>query len=48
MYVITGATSRTGSQIARRLLAAGQPVRVIGRSAERLQGFVDLGAEASV
>ncbi|NWD47922.1 NAD(P)H-binding protein [Pseudomonas gingeri] len=48
MYVITGATSRTGHQIARRLLAAGQPVRVIGRSAERLQVFVELGAEAVV
>ena len=48
MYVITGATSRTGNQIACRLPAAGQSVRVIGRSAERLQALADLGAEVVV
>ncbi|QEI06236.1 NAD(P)H-binding protein [Pigmentiphaga aceris] len=46
MYVITGATSRTGSQIARHLLQQGKAVRVIGRSAARLQDLVDLGAQA--
>lgn len=48
MYVITGATSRTGSQIARRLLQEGKSVRVIGRNAERLKDLADLGADAFV
>ena len=48
MYVITGATGNTGKIIADRLLAARQKVRVIGRSAEKLQLFVAKGAEAFV
>jgi len=48
MYVITGATSRTGSQIARKLLQQGKSVRVIGRSAARLQTLVELGAHPCV
>ncbi len=48
MYVITGATGNTGKIIAEKLLAAGQKVRVIGRSAEKLQPLVANGAEAFV
>jgi len=48
MYVITGATGNTGSVVARALLAKGQSVRVIGRSAERLKDFAARGAEAVV
>jgi uncharacterized protein YbjT (DUF2867 family) len=48
MYVITGATSNTGSVIAHKLLDAKKPVRVIGRSLAKLQPFVDKGAEAFV
>jgi uncharacterized protein YbjT (DUF2867 family) len=48
MYVITGATGNTGRIIADKLLAARQKVRVIGRSAEKLQLFVAKGAEAFV
>ncbi len=48
MYVITGATGNIGSKIADSLLAKGEKVRVIGRSKERLQRFVDKGAEAAV
>ncbi len=48
MYVITGATGNTGRQIAENLLVRGEEVRVIGRSAERLQSLVDKGAEAFV
>lgn len=48
MYVITGATGNTGGRIAGALLDAGQPVRVVGRSAERLQALVDRGAQAAV
>lgn len=48
MYVITGATGNTGNVAARRLLAEGQKVRVIGRSAETLQPLADEGAEPFV
>lgn len=48
MYVITGATGHVGSEIASILLSKDQKVRVIGRSSERLQPFVDRGAEPRV
>jgi uncharacterized protein YbjT (DUF2867 family) len=48
MYVITGATGNTGSVIAAKLLARGEKVRVIGRDAGRLGGFVQKSAEAFV
>ena len=48
MYVITGATGNTGKPLALALLKAGKSVRVIGRSAERLQELVDQGAEAAI
>lgn len=48
MYVITGATGNTGKEITEALLKAGKAVTVIGRSAERLQHLVDLGATAAV
>jgi len=48
MFVVIGATGNTGSAVAEALLAAGEPVRVVGRSAERLQPFVEKGAEALV
>lgn len=48
MYAITGATGNTGKRIAEALLAEGEGVRVIGRSAERLKSLVDRGAEAFV
>lgn len=46
MIVITGATGHTGTVIAESLLAKGQKVRVVGRSAEKLQPFAAKGAEA--
>src|SRR5580698_11065630 len=46
MYVVTGATGNTGSVVARELLRQGQKVRVIGRSADRLQSLAADGAEA--
>jgi uncharacterized protein YbjT (DUF2867 family) len=48
MYLITGATGNTGSVVAKTLLAKGQKVRVMGRSAEKLQSLVSQGAEAFV
>jgi len=45
-HAVTGATGNTGRVIAERLLEGGHKVRVIGRSAERLQALVDKGAEA--
>jgi uncharacterized protein YbjT (DUF2867 family) len=47
MYVITGATGNTGRRIAEALLDAGQAMRVVGRSPERLQALVDRGAHAA-
>jgi uncharacterized protein YbjT (DUF2867 family) len=48
MYVITGATGNTGKVIAETLLGKGQKVRVIGRTAAKLQAYVNKGAEAIV
>ncbi len=45
MYVVIGATGHTGSVIAKRLLAQGKKVRVVGRNVERLTSLVSLGAE---
>jgi uncharacterized protein YbjT (DUF2867 family) len=45
MYVVIGSTGHTGSVIAKKLLAEGKKVRVVGRSAERLSSLVSLGAE---
>jgi len=48
MYVITGATGNTGSEVAEKLLAQGAQVRVVGRDAQRLERFAKKGAEAFV
>ncbi|MFE5123548.1 NAD(P)H-binding protein [Streptomyces sp. NPDC056669] len=45
MFVITGASGRTGRAAAMRLLADGYPVRAVGRSAPRLAGLAERGAE---
>lgn len=45
MYVVLGATGNTGSVVAETLLAAGEKVRVVGRSAEKLATFAKKGAE---
>ena len=45
MYVVTGATGNTGGVVAKQLLALGQKVRAIGRTADRLQPLAKLGAE---
>lgn len=48
MYVVTGATGNTGSIVAKKLLAQGKKVRVLGRSPERLNSLVSLGAEPAI
>lgn len=48
MYTIAGATGHIGRMIAEILLAKGEKVRAISRSAERLQPLTDKGAEAMV
>lgn len=48
MYVITGSTGNTGKRIAHALLAAGKPVKVIGRSAEKLAELTAAGAVAAI
>jgi len=41
MYVITGATGNIGSKITARLLSQGKPVRLIGRSEDKLKSLAD-------
>jgi uncharacterized protein YbjT (DUF2867 family) len=48
MIAIIGSTGNTGKHAAEALLAAGEKVRVIGRTAEKLQPFVAKGAEPFV
>ncbi len=48
MYVIMGATGNIGSKLANILLGKSEKVKGIGRSAERLQPFVDRGAIAAI
>ncbi len=48
MYAVCGATGNIGQLVTLKLLAEGKTVRVIGRSAERLQPLVDKGAKAYV
>jgi uncharacterized protein YbjT (DUF2867 family) len=48
MYTILGATGNIGAVITRTLLAKGEKVRVFGRSAGKLQQFVQKGAESAV
>ncbi len=48
MYVIAGVSGHTGSVVARTLLAAGQPVRVLVRDAAKGEPWRALGAEVAV
>lgn len=48
MIAIAGATGNTGRVVAKSLLRQGKKVRVIGRSAERLQPLAAQGAEPFV
>jgi uncharacterized protein YbjT (DUF2867 family) len=48
MYVITGATGKSGHVVAGNLLAQGKKVRALGRSEERLEALAARGAEPFV
>lgn len=48
MFAVMGASGNIGSKISDNLLSKGEKLRVLGRSMERLQRFVDKGAEALV
>jgi uncharacterized protein YbjT (DUF2867 family) len=48
LVVVTGASGQVGRQLARRLLADGRRVRVVGRNARALQPLADLGAQIRV
>ncbi len=48
MFVVLGASGHTGQVVARNLLARGKKVRVVGRSADRLQILAAKGAEVFI
>ena len=48
MYVVTGATGKTGRLVTESLLAKGNEVRAIGRNADHLRPLIEKGAEAFV
>jgi uncharacterized protein YbjT (DUF2867 family) len=48
LYVVVGASGNTGAIVANGLLDAGKRVRVLGRSASRLQELKERGAELAV
>jgi len=48
MYVVLGASGHTGRVVAENLLERGEKVRVVGRSANRLQDLGAKGAEIAI
>jgi NAD(P)H dehydrogenase (quinone) len=48
MYVVTGITGKVGGELARALLAAGQPVRAVVRDAGKGRQWAALGCEVAV
>jgi len=48
MYAITGITGKVGGEMARALLAAGQPVRAIVRDAAKGEPWARLGCEVAL
>ncbi|MET0335331.1 MAG: NAD(P)H-binding protein [Rhizobacter sp.] len=48
MYVLLGSSGQITSQLARRLLAAGHPVRVVGRQGGALAALREAGAQTAI
>jgi len=48
MFVVLGASGHTGHVVAKKLLAAGKKVRLVGRGADRLKSLATAGAEIAI
>src|ERR1700680_4736642 len=48
MYAITGITGNVGGELARTLLADGQPVRAVVRDARKGEEWAALGCEVAI
>src|ERR1700754_1989542 len=48
MFAITGITGQVGGQLARALLASGQPVRAIVRDARKGEAWAGLGCDVAI
>ncbi|MDT5348291.1 MAG: hypothetical protein QOH91_1578, partial [Mycobacterium sp.] len=48
VIVVTGASGNVGRRVAERLLAAGHPVRVVARTAEKLRALGARGADVRI
>src|ERR1700721_1287251 len=48
MYVITGITGKIGGELARNLLAAGQPVRAVVRDPKKGEAWAALGCQIAL
>jgi NAD(P)H dehydrogenase (quinone) len=48
MYSITGITGKVGGELARTLLAAGEPVRAVVRDAKKGQEWAAIGCEIAL
>src|SRR5580704_3700046 len=48
MYAITGITGKVGGELARALLAAGQPVRAVVRDAKKGEAWAARGCEIAL
>jgi NAD(P)H dehydrogenase (quinone) len=48
MYAITGVTGKVGGELARTLIAAGEPVRAVVRAAKKGQQWAELGSEIAL
>jgi len=48
MYAVTGVTGRVGGEVARALLAAGEPVRAVVRDPRKASAWAALGCEVAI
>ena len=48
MYAITGVTGKVGGELARTLIAAGEPVRAVVRDTKKGQQWAELGCEIAL
>jgi NAD(P)H dehydrogenase (quinone) len=48
MYANTGVTGKVGGELARTLIAAGEPVRAVVRDTKKGQQWAELGCEIAL